>query len=51
MTTTQTTIPKQLQEERFLDPLTDFGFKKLFKGESRKPALIDFLNSILSPYD
>ncbi len=51
MITTQTTIPKELQEERFLDPLTDFGFKKLFKGEARKPALIDFLNAILSPYD
>ncbi len=51
MITTQTTIPKELQEERFLDPLTDFGFKKLIKGESRKPALIDFLNAILSPYD
>ncbi|MDO4449464.1 MAG: Rpn family recombination-promoting nuclease/putative transposase [Moraxella sp.] len=32
---------------RFLNPYTDFGFKKLFGEEASKPLLIDFLNSML----
>lgn len=32
---------------RYLNPYTDFGFKKLFGEEASKPLLIDFLNSML----
>ncbi len=31
----------------FLNPFTDYGFKKIFGTEANKPLLIDFLNSIL----
>lgn len=31
----------------FINPLTDYGFKKIFGEEVSKPFLIDFLNSIL----
>lgn len=31
---------------RYLDPLTDFGFKYLFGGESNKEVMISFLNSL-----
>jgi len=31
----------------FIDPLTDFGFKKIFANENHKNITIDFLNSIL----
>ena len=34
-------------EERYLHPLTDFGFKKLFGTEPNKALLIDFLNQLL----
>lgn len=30
----------------FMDPFTDYGFKKLFGEESSKAYLIDFLNSV-----
>lgn len=33
--------------ERYINPLTDFGFKKLFGSEPNKLLLIDFLNQIL----
>ncbi|MFK7946378.1 MAG: Rpn family recombination-promoting nuclease/putative transposase [Saprospiraceae bacterium] len=33
--------------EKYINPLTDFGFKKLFGSEPNKPLLIDFLNQIL----
>lgn len=33
---------------RYINPFTDFGFKKLFGTEVNKDLLIDFLNSILS---
>ena len=33
--------------ERFINPFTDFGFKKLFGEESNKELLIDFLNELL----
>lgn len=33
--------------ERYVNPLTDFGFKKLFGTEPNKGLLIDFLNQIL----
>ena len=32
---------------RYLNPFTDFGFKKLFGEEASKPLLIDFLNALL----
>lgn len=35
------------QRERYINPLTDFGFKKLFGTEPNKVLLIDFLNQIL----
>lgn len=32
---------------RYIDPFTDFGFKKLFGSEPNKDLLIDFLNELL----
>lgn len=32
---------------RFINPFTDFGFKKLFGEEANKDILLDFLNEIL----
>ncbi len=34
-------------QARYINPLTDFGFKKLFGTEPNKELLIDFLNQIL----
>ncbi len=34
-------------QERYLNPFTDFGFKKLFGTEVNKDLLIHFLNSVL----
>jgi predicted transposase/invertase (TIGR01784 family) len=34
-------------KEKYINPLTDFGFKKLFGTEMNKGLLIDFLNEIL----
>ncbi len=36
-----------LSNEVFIDPLTDFGFKRLFGEEESKPFLISFLNDLL----
>lgn len=36
---------------RYINPFTDFGFKKLFGEEASKPLLIDFLNSLLKLND
>ena len=33
--------------ERYINPFTDFGFKKLFGEEANKDLLIDFLNQLL----
>ena len=33
--------------DRYINPLTDFGFKKLFGSEPNKDLLIDFLNQVL----
>ena len=33
--------------ERYIDPCTDFGFKKLFGTELNKELLISFLNALL----
>lgn len=35
---------------KFINPYTDYGFKKLFGEEASKPLLIDFLNSLLPTY-
>ena len=32
---------------KYINPFTDYGFKKLFGEDAAKPALIDFLNSLL----
>ena len=32
---------------RYLNPYTDFGFKKLFEEEANKELLVDFLNEVL----
>ena len=34
-------------KERYLNPFTDFGFKKLFGSEVNKDVLIHFLNAVL----
>jgi predicted transposase/invertase (TIGR01784 family) len=34
-------------QEKYLNPFTDFGFKKLFGEEPNKDLLIDFLNQVL----
>ncbi|GAB4405264.1 MAG: Rpn family recombination-promoting nuclease/putative transposase [Bacteroidia bacterium] len=34
-------------KDRYINPLTDFGFKRLFGTEPNKALLIDFLNQIL----
>ncbi len=36
-----------INTEKYINPLTDFGFKKLFGTEMNKNLLIDFLNQIL----
>jgi predicted transposase/invertase (TIGR01784 family) len=33
--------------DRYIDPFTDFGFKKLFGEECNKDLLLDFLNELL----
>ena len=35
--------------DRYINPLTDFGFKRIFGTEINKALLIDFLNVILPP--
>ncbi|MBC7892384.1 MAG: PD-(D/E)XK nuclease family transposase, partial [Sphingobacteriaceae bacterium] len=36
--------------EKYINPFTDFGFKKLFGTEPNKDLLIDFLNQVLPAY-
>lgn len=38
-------------KERYIDPFTDFGFKRLFGTEESKEHLIDLLNSIIVDED
>ena len=35
--------------EKYINPFTDFGFKKLFGTEPNKDLLIDFLNTVILP--
>ena len=37
-------------KETYIDPFTDFGFKKLFGEEDSKEYLIDFLNSVFHDF-
>jgi len=37
----------QQLKDKYIDPFTDFGFKKLFGEESNKDLLLDFLNELL----
>ncbi len=39
----------QINGDKYINLLTDFGFKRLFGSEPNKALLIDFLNSILPP--
>jgi len=34
-------------KDRYIDPFTDFGFKRLFGEECNKDLLLDFLNELL----
>ena len=34
-------------QERYINLLTDFGFKRVFRSEPNKQLLIDFLNTLL----
>lgn len=36
---------------KYVNPFTDFGFKKIFGEEASKPLLLDFLNSLLPESD
>lgn len=36
-----------LEREKYINPFTDFGFKKLFGEEANADLLIDFLNALL----
>ncbi len=40
-------ILKMTLKDKYINPLTDFGFKKLFGVEPNKELLIDFLNQLL----
>ncbi len=37
------------EQAKYINPYTDFGFKKLFGEEGNKDLLIDFLNQLLPP--
>ena len=39
-------LENHMIQDRYLNPFTDFGFKKLFGTEANKDLLIDFLNSL-----
>ena len=38
---------KDILKDKYIDPFTDFGFKKLFGEECNKDLLLDFLNELL----
>ena len=44
-------LAKNKMKARYLNPFTDFGFKKIFGEEASKPLLIDFLNALLPNSD
>ncbi len=39
-----------MERVKYINPYTDFGFKKLFGEEGNKDLLIDFLNQLLPPH-
>jgi len=39
--------PAVVLQDKYINPFTDFGFKKLFGSEPNKDLLIDFLNQVL----
>jgi hypothetical protein len=42
---------KEVEMSRYLNPYTDFGFKKLFGEEANKDLLTDLLNQQLPSKD
>jgi len=40
----------EVARSKYINPYTDFGFKKLFGEEANKDLLIDFLNELLPPH-
>ena len=38
-------VPKELETSKYINPLTDFGFKYLF---NEKMSMLNFLNAILN---
>ena len=38
---------KDRLKDKYIDPFTDFGFKKLLGEECNKDLLVDFLNELL----
>lgn len=40
-------IKLRKMKAKYVNPFTDFGFKKIFGEEASKPLLIDFLNALL----
>jgi predicted transposase/invertase (TIGR01784 family) len=41
---------RAIKMSKYINPYTDFGFKKLFGEEANKDLLIDFLNQLLPDY-
>ncbi len=35
-----------MEHTKYINPFTDFGFKKIFGEETNKDLLIDFLNEL-----
>jgi predicted transposase/invertase (TIGR01784 family) len=44
---TSATLSSHRLKDKYIDPFTDFGFKKLFGEECNKDLLLDFLNELL----
>lgn len=41
---------KKLIGEKYINPFTNFGFKRLFGDESNKDLLLDFLKDVIERY-
>ncbi|KAK3582547.1 hypothetical protein CHS0354_024101 [Potamilus streckersoni] len=44
-------VNDHLESSKYVNPFTDFGFKKIFGEEASKSSLIDFLNALLPKED
>jgi len=44
-------MANETMKAKYVNPFTDFGFKKIFGEEASKPLLIDFLNALLPETD